>query len=369
MFRRIMVLIHKETLAILRDKKSRRVLIVPVILQLFIFAFAATLDVQNTTIGIVNRDNGERAFELVQRFHGAPTFKKIIYLPSVFEITPFINNQEGIMVLSIDEQFSRNLDAGKTADVQLILDGRRSNASQIVAGYVQDIFSQYNHDFTAKTELVLQNTVLVPRNWFNPNLYFLWKNVPSLSGILTMLIATILTGLSVARERELGTFDQLLVSPLLPSEIMIGKTVPSVIIGMLEGIFIVLAGVFVFGIPFTGSASLLLLSMFVFILSIVGVGLFISALCTTQQQTFLGTYLFVSPSVLLSGFITPIENMPDWFQPFTYLIPLKYYLIIVQGLFLKAMPFRIVLMNLWPMLLIASVSLTSAILFTRKRLA
>ena len=369
MFRRIMVLIHKETLAILRDKKSRRVLVVPVILQLFVFAFAATLDVQNTTIGIVNRDNGERAFELVQRFHGAPTFKKIVYLPSVFEITPFIDNQEGIMVLSIDEQFSRNLDAGKSVDVQLILDGRKSNSSQIVAGYVQDIFDQYNRDFTAKTELVLQNTVLVPRNWFNPNLYFLWKNVPSLSGILTMLIATILTGLSVARERELGTFDQLLVSPLLPSEIMIGKTVPSVIIGMLEGIFIVFMGVFLFGIPFTGSVSLLLLSMFVFILSIVGVGLFISVLCTTQQQTFLGTYLFVSPSVLLSGFITPIENMPDWFQPFTYLIPLKYYLIIVQGLFLKAMPFRIVLMNLWPMLLIASVSLTSAILFTRKRLA
>ncbi len=368
MFRRILALIHKEMLTILRDKKSRRVLIVPVFAQLFIFAFAATLDVQNVTIGILNRDYGEQAFEFVQRFHGAPTFKKIIHLQSISEITPFINNQEGIMVVSIDEQFSRNLDSGKTAEVQFILDGRKSNASQIVAGYAQDITSQFNRDFAARAGLVLQNTVLVPQNWFNPNLIFLWKNVPCLTGILTMLITTILTGLSIAREKELGTFEQLLVSPLLPTEIIIGKTVPSVIIGMIEGAFIVAVAIFIFRIPFTGSVFLLFLSMFVFIMSIVSIGLFISALCSTQQQTLLGTFLFMAPSVLLSGYITPIENMPGWFQPLTYLIPLKYYIVIVQGLFSKAMPFNIVLLNLWPMILIGSVTLTCAVLFTRRKL-
>lgn len=368
MFQRIIMLIYKEFLADVRDKKSRSVLIVPVILQLFIFAFAATLDVKNVSIGILNRDNGGQAFEFVHRFHGTPTFTKITYLQSVFEIEPFIDNQEGMMVLSIDEQFSRNLEAGKPVNVQLIFDGRKSNSAQIVEGYVEDIISQFNHDFATKAGLVLQNSNLVPRNWFNPNLLFLWMNIPSLSGILTMLIVTILTGLSIARERELGTFDQLLVSPLSSMEIIIGKTVPPIIFGMLEGIFISLVGVFLFGVPFTGSVLLFLFSMFIFITSIVGAGLFISSLCSTQQQTFLGTSLYISPSVLLCGFITPIENMPNWFQPFTYLVPLKYYLVIAQGIFLKAMPFDIVFMNIWPMMLLGIITFTCAALFTRKRL-
>jgi ABC-2 type transport system permease protein len=369
MYRRIVSLIYKEILAVWRDKQSRMLLIVPPLTQLLVFAFAATLDVQNITIGILNRDNGEKGFELVQRFHGAPTIKTIHYLKSVGEITPFIDNQRGLMVLSIDQQFSRNLDAGNPANVQLIMDGRKSNTTQIVAGYAATIIDQFNRDFAAQAGIQLQNTDIIPRNWFNPNLLYYWFNVPNLAGVLTMLIGLIVTALSVARERELGTFDQLLVSPILPIEIMIGKTIPAIIIGMIEGTVIVMVGVFLFRIPFTGSFLLLYMSMFVFITSIVGVGLFISSLCSTQQQAILGTYVFMSPSVLLSGFATPIENMPDWLQTVTYLNPLRYFLVVAKGVFLKEMPFDVVFMNTWPMAVIALITLTIATLFFRRRIA
>jgi ABC-2 type transport system permease protein len=183
-----------------------------------------------------------------------------------------------------------------------------------------------------------------------------------------MLVALLVTALSVARERELGTFDQLLVSPATPFEILVGKTIPAVIIGMIEGSIIIFVGVFIFQIPFTGSLLLLYFSMFVFICSIVGVGLFISSLCQTQQQAVLGSFLFMSPSVLLSGFATPVENMPDWLQPLTSLVPLKFYLVIAKGIFLKAMPLEIVLSNVWPLAVIAFFTLTGAAWFFKHRL-
>lgn len=365
---RIVTLIIKELQAVWRDKKSRAVLVVPPLIQLFVFAFAATLDVKNVTLGILNRDSGEQAIELIQRFIGSPTFSHIVFLKSVEEIDPFIDNQYGTTVISIDEQFSRNLDADKPADIQLILDGRKSNSTQIIAGYISNIVDQFNKDFAAKKGIRIQNTELIPRNWFNPNLLYYWFNVPSLSGILTLLVALILTALSVAREREMGTFDQLLVSPAEPLEILIGKTVPSVIISMVEGTVIVLVAIFVFKIPFTGSFTQLYFGMFIFVLCSVGVGLFISSLCSTQQQAILGSSIIMTPSVILSGFATPIENMPTWLQPITYIIPLRYYLVIAKGLFLKSMPWDVVIHNVIPMALIALVTLPLSAWFFRKRL-
>lgn len=368
MWSRILALINKEFLAIWRDKKSRFVLIVPPIVQLFVFAFAATLDVRNVPIGIVNLDGGEQSFELIQRLRGSPFFNRIVHLPSVESATPFIDNMEGVMVLMFDEQFSRNLDAKKPANILMILDGRKSNTTQIVAGYTASIVEQYNHDFAAKLQIKEQNSRLIVRNWFNPNLLYYWYNVPSLSGILPMLVALLVTALSVARERELGTFDQLLVSPLMPIEILIGKSVPAIIVGMAEATFIIFVGVYIYQIPFHGSILLLYLSLFVFISSIVGVGLFISSLVQTQQQAVLGSFVFMSPSVMLSGFATPIENMPQWLQPVTYLIPLRYHLVVAKGTFLKDLPTHVVIENTWPMALIAIGTLTGSAWFFRKRL-
>lgn len=368
MLYRIMTLIRKELLAVLRDRKSRMSIVVPPLIQLLIFAFAATLDVKNVPIGILNRDNGEKAFELVQRFHGSPMFTKIVYLQGVEEIQPFIDNQNGLMVLSIDEQFSRNLDRKKPANVELILDGRRSNTAQIAAGYTGSIVQQFNTDYTARAGIKQQNATLMVRNWFNPNILYLWYNIPSLVGTLSMLVCLIVTTQSVARERELGTFDQLLVSPLLPGEILVGKMIPGIILGMFEGLLMLLIGIFIFGVPFTGSIFLFLIAQFVFVSSISGIGLFISSLSGTQQQAMLGTFVFMMPAVLLSGFATPIENMPTWLQPFTALIPLKYMLIISKGIFLKAMPASIVFNNVWPMVVIAFFTIMGAGLFFRRRL-
>ncbi len=365
---RIRVLIKKELLINLKDKRVRFSLLVPPILQLFIYAFAATLDVKDVPIGILNRDNGEKSIEFVQRFHGSRMFTNIIYLKAVEEIAPFINNQEGLMVLSIDQEFSRKLDAKQPVDVELILDGRKSNTAQIAASYTSDILSQYNQDMASLIGIKLQNTDTFPRNWFNPNILFYWYNIPCLIALLTMLLSLVITSLSVARERELGTFDQLLVSPILPEEILIGKIVPAIIISLAESTVIVLSGIFIFHVPFTSNFLYLYLGLFVFVCSIVCVGICVSSICSTQQQASLGTSCFLAPSVLLSGFSTPIDNMVLWMQYLTYLNPLRYMLVIVRGVFLKDMPFYIIWNNIWPMMIIAGVSFYITIGFFKRRL-
>jgi ABC-2 type transport system permease protein len=368
MIKRTIALIIKELLAIWRDKKSRISILIPPVIQLVLFTFSATLDVKNVPIGILNRDNGRQSFELLQRFRGAPVFSKIVYLSAIEEIAPFIDNQKGIMVISIDEQFSRLLESNKPAIVQLLFDGRKSNTAQIVAGYANNIIARFNADFAAVNRIPQQDTVLIQRNWFNPNILYHWYNVPCLVGLISMLTCLIVTSKAVARERELGTFDQLLVSPLIPIEILAGKLIPGMIIGMLEGSIILVVGILVFQVPFTGSFVLFYLSLLVFVCSISGVGLFISSLCSTQQQAILGVFLFMTPATLLSGFATPIENIPPWLQPITYLFPFRYMLVIAKGIFLKAMPLRIVINQIWPMLIIALFTQTAAALSFRRKM-
>ena len=365
---RILALIKKEFLAVWQDNPSRAVLIVPPILQLILFSFAATLDVKNVSIGIINRDSGQQSNELVQRFSGAPVFTRIIFVKNTESIADEINNQDVVAVIHIDDQFSKNLLSKKSADVQVILDGRKSNSTQIVFGYINQIVDQYNSDIAKIAGVQGSNIVLIQRNWFNPNLHYPWFTVPGLVAILTMLIGLVVTALSVAREKELGTFEQLLVTPLTPIQIIIGKIIPGIFIGMTEGTFILLAAIFVFHIPFTGSILSLYFGMFVFICAIVGIGLFISCLCKTQQQASLGVLLFMVPAVTLSGFATPIENMPVWLQTVTEINPLRHFLVISRGCFLKELPFQDVLTYIYPMVLIAAFNITAATWFFRKRL-
>lgn len=366
MLKRIWSLIWKELLTSMRDPKSRISILAPPLIYLILFASAATLDVKNVPIGILNRDNGAQAFELVERFEGTPFFSRIIFLKSVEEITPFIENQKGVMVVSIGEDFSRKLNERLPAEVQLILDGRKSNTAQILSGYATSIIQQYNIDFSAKEGIGQQNVAIFPRFWFNPNALYVWYNIPSLVCTLTMLACLVVTTQVIARERELGTFDQLIVSPLTTVEMLIGKTTPGILVGMLEGSFLMGVGILAFDVPFTGSLLLFFLSQFIFVSAISGVGLFISSLCFTQQQAMLGTFIFMLPSVLLSGFATPIENMPVWLQPVSYLMPMRYMLINSKGIFLKAMPPDIVLNNIWPMAIIAVFTLSVAGMFFRR---
>ncbi len=366
MFHRIRALIIKELLALLRDKKGRMVLIVPPLMQLFMFSFAATQEVKNQTLAILNLDRGQPALTLEQDFTAATTFSRVIHLQRSEEIPAVINEQQAIAVLWIPPNFSRDLEHGQTAQASFILDGRKTNAAQIIQGYAGRIIDRYRTRLADKGQQSGIN--IVARNWFNPNLDFRWFTVPSLVCILTTVIGLIVTGLSVAREREMGTFEQLLVSPLHPLEILVGKALPALLIAMLEGSLIVVVGVLLLRVPFNGSLPLLFGSMAVFLLAIIGVGLFVSSLSMTQQQAVLGVFMFLVPATILSGFASPIENMPHWLQTISYANPLRYFMTIVRGIFLKDVPVAVVWAQTWPMAIIACVTLSMATWLFKKRM-
>jgi len=368
MWQRIRFLIVKELFAVWRDPRSRMILVVPPVVQLLIFAFAMTQEVTNVRMAVLNQDLGLQSRELVARFAGSPYFAEVRALRGAPEIRTAIDSTDVVLVLQIDQDFSRDLASGRPTEVQLILDGRRSNAAQIVEGYATGIVAQFNRDLVAARGLPHPPSVLVARAWFNPNLTARWSTVPGLIGALTMLLGMVVTALSVARERELGTFEQLLVSPLESIEILIGKAVPAFLIGTGEVSLILAIAVFVLKVPFVGSLALLYAGMAVFLAAVIGVGLFISSLAATQQQAILGAFTFYAPAILLSGFVTPVENMPQWLQLLTLVDPMRYFTAISRGLFLKNMPAVEVGQNLWPMALIALATLSSAAWLFGRRL-
>ena len=363
MWQRIIALVIKELLAILRDPRGRMVIIVPPLLQLVVFSYAATLEVKNADIVILNRDSGKWGHELIQRIDGAPAFRKLIRTEDNKILHELIERQEVIAAVQIGPTFSRDLEARRQGDAQIILDGRRSNAAQIVSGYLSQIIATLADDLATPRQRATTVSI-VPRYWFNPNLTFVWFTVPSLVAIIGLVV----TALSVARERELGTFDQLMVSPLRTHEILIGKLTPPMMIGLVHITLYVLAAVFLFGIPLRGSLLLLYGSAIFYLASVVGIGLFISSLSMTQQQAILGAFVFIVPAVLLSGFATPIENMPEWLQPVTLINPLRYFLIVAKGVFLKDIPLSEVIHNTIPLALIALCTLSAAAWLFRSRL-
>ncbi len=366
MITRLKAQIVKELLSFWRDPKTRITLIMPPLVQLFVFSYAVTLDVTNVTIGVLNDDSGRWSQEMIERLQGSGFVGHLLYADNPNSLTTLIDKREAIAAVHFPADFSRNLVSGAPAVAQVILDGRRANSSQIALGYLNRIAAGLGAEL-AEAQGVQQPAIAV-RHWFNPNLIYRWFVVPSLSGILAMLISLLVTALSIARERELGTFDQLLVSPAQPLEIVVGKAVPALVLGTLLGCAMITAGVLVFNMPFTGSVVLLVMSLMLFILSMVGIGLTISAVCRTQQQAILGTFATVVPTVLISGFTTPVENMPEWLQVISAASPLRYYLVIVRGTFLKALPPADILANAWPMALIALVTLSAAIVIVRRNL-
>jgi ABC-2 type transport system permease protein len=368
MWTRLRALIIKELLAVLRDPRSRLILIGPPIVQLLVFSYAATLEVKNVDLAVLNRDAGYWSAELLNRIGGAPTFRSIRRVERPETLRQAIDLQEALAAIQIGPSFSADIAAGRPAELQIILDGRRSNAAQIVAGYLNTIVGNLAADAARPGPQSAASTVTVPRNWFNPNLDFIWFTVPNLIAVIALLIGLIVTALSIARERELGTFDQLMVSPLRTHEILIGKLVPPLLIGLVHVTIYVLAAIFVFDVPLRGSLVLLYGSAVFYLAALVGLGLFISALSATQQQAILGAFLVMVPATLLSGFATPIDNMPAWLQPVTLLDPLRYFLVIVRGVFLKSLPLGDVVANTIPLIAIAAVTLSAAAWLFRRRM-
>lgn len=372
MFGRLITLIRKELELAFRDPQSRRLLVLPVILQLLLFPFAATLEVRNSVLAVLDQDGGAESRELIQRLAIAAAFSKLLVVHSQQDLTRAIDEQRALLGLEFPSDFSRALAAGRRASILAVIDGRRSNSAQIAAGYAQNVVLSYANELAGSHRPALGGSdpggVLV-RHWFNPNLEYRWFILPVLVAIITTLGSLILTALSVAREREQGTLDQLLVSPLTPGLIMVGKTVPALMIAFSQATLIALAAVFLYHVPFQGSVLLLYVSMLCFALSLAGFGLFISSLCSTQQQAFLGVFSFMVPGIMLSGFVAPVENMPLPFRCLAWIDPLSHFVVIVKGLFLKGYDFPLVWPNLWPLLLIAALTMSTGYWMFRRRVA
>lgn len=371
---RLVSLIVKELLSYLRDPKSRLTLIVPPLMQLLVFSFAATLEVRNVDLAVLDRDHGALSEELVARVGAAGFVDEILAVHDRAELRELLDTRRALAAIELPDDFSREALAGGPARAQVIVDGRRANAGQIALSYLSTIAGRLNEDLRSGAEASRFEPAgggppaLAVRHWFNPNLVYRWFIVPGLAGILSMMLSLLVTSLSIAREREMGTFDQLLVSPAKPLEIVVGKTLPALIVGTVMGNAMIAAGVFVLRVPFTGSILLLEAALVLFILSVVGIGLMLSSVCATQQQAILGVFSIGVPLILLSGFATPVENMSGWLQLVAQANPLKHFLIIVQGTFLKALPGSDVFANAWPMAVIALFTLTLANLIVQRRL-
>lgn len=355
--KRIVALIKKEFIVIWADPKNRAIILGLPLIQLFIFANAITMEVKNIDAAVLDRNKSVESRELLSRFEQSPRFKKFYYVDNEVELKNKIDNQKVQLGIYINNDFSQNLKSGKPTDILIVTDGRQTNSAAIAGNYAAQIISGYETEISNNKGAGINPIV---RNWFNPNLEYRWYILTIIVSMLAAVITLLLTALSVAREREMGTFDQLIVSPLSAFEILVGKTIPPLIIAMLLTSFMTFLVITIFKIPFAGSLLLFFISIFISLFSIVGVGLFISSISNTQQQAILGVITFQMPAILLSGFISPIEDMPITLQYLTLLNPIRFFMVLVRGIFLKGMTLSDVISNWIPLILIGILTLTLA---------
>ena len=364
-------LIKKEFLAIWKDPKSRAIIIMPPLVQLLIFANALTMEVKNVDMMVLDYSNTQESRELIAGFEYSKAvqrtawFGKIIRVNSIEDIEKNIETRNIEAAVIVNSDFAVNLKRGQPAAIQLILDGRNPSTAASMNSYITQVASAFSQKLSANG-LFGSGTAggaaigIEIRNWFNPDVIYQWYLLTSLIVMLAMMVTLILTALSVARERELGTFEQLIVSPYTSVEILLGKTIPPLMLSLIMLSLMTFLLVTFFDVPFNGSFLLFVFSVFIALLSFVGVGLFISSISRNQQQAILGVFTFMMPSILLSGFLSPVEDMPAALQYFTYLDPVRFFMNIGRGMFLKGMQFDDVFVNLVPLGLIALVTLTLA---------
>lgn len=358
-YKRVLSLIIKEFHSIWRDKKSRSVIFLPTIMQLFIFSYAATLDITNIKLGILDYDNTEITREFIRQIKGSRYFDKIYNFKSHKELKNAIDEEKIRVGIFIENNFTKNYKMGNNPSIMVLTDGRRTNSSQIIASYITEIANNFSP--LGQVSRNSKSPFFEVRNHYNPNLSYHLFIVASLMGILPMTAVVLLSSLSLAREKEMGTFDELLVLPFKTSEIIFGKVVVPLFFGLINGIIILLISKIFFNLPFTGSFPLFMLSLSLFLISVVGIGLFISSVCKTQQQAMLGVFVFMFPAILLSGYTSPIENItPEILQQLTVLNPLRFFLVISKGIILKNMNFYYIFLNLLPIVIISALTLTLA---------
>jgi ABC-2 type transport system permease protein len=346
--RRIKYMIKKEFIQIFRDRKMKPIIFVAPVLQLIVFGYAVTMDVANIRTAVYDLDKTSVTREIARRFESSGYFRIVAYPGSDGEVRQLLDKGDVTVVLSFDRRFTSDLEARRRATMQLLLDGTDSNTAQVAAGYASRIISQFSQDLIMKTGYGTGARLDArPRAWYNADLKSRNYNVPGVIAIMVLLVCLLLTAMAIVREREIGTMEQLMVTPIRPAELILGKTIPFAVIGFFDMLLVTLVGVIWFEVPIRGSIPLLSVATAVYLLSVLGFGLFISTISRTQQQAMMASFLFFAPAVLLSGLMFPIENMPSIVQLVTYLNPLRYFLIIIRGVFLKGAGIGI----LWPQFL------------------
>lgn len=352
--RRVLHLMRKEMLELKMDPRLFGVVILAPIIQLTVLGYAATTDVKDVPIVIVDADRSTGSRALIHRFETSANFKIVAMPGSTTEIDPYLDRGEAWMALNIPANFGQAMSSGRASTLQVVADGTDSNSTTVALGYAQALIGGYAQDLAAASLRLRPDATSAPvaapvsaeiRVWFNPRLESRDFMIPGIIALLLLVVTTNLSAMAVVREKELGTLEQLSVTPLARWELIAGKLLPYALIGIIDVVLVLVVAFYWFEVPMRGSIPLLFGMCLIYLLSTLGLGLFVSSLSNTQQQAMLTTtFFFLMPMIYLSGFVFPIENMPDWVQPFTYLIPLRYFLVIVRGIFLKGIGLDV----LWP---------------------
>ncbi|MBI4667004.1 MAG: ABC transporter permease [Nitrospinae bacterium] len=369
MIERIKRMVIKEFIQIFRDPRMKAMVLGAPLMQMLLFGYAVTFDVRNVRLAVYDGDMTYESRELVRRFEASGYFTLTRRLESAGEARDTLDRGGATIVLVMERGFSEDIKARKTAMAQVLADGTDSNTAMIAISYATGIIGRFGTDTGgAKIAAMARPMELKTRVWYNPDLKSRNYNVPGVIAFVIMLLSLLLTSMAIVREREIGTIEQLMVTPLKPVELILGKTIPFALIGFLDMFVVITVAVFWFDIPIKGSITLLAGCTAIYLLSTLGIGLFISTIAATQQQALMATFLIFAPSVLLSGFMFPVENMPVFFQYVTLANPLRHFLVIIRGIFLKG----IGLEALWPqalaLLLLGTIFLTLSSMRFRKKL-
>lgn len=363
--RRLKFIIVKELLTTIKDPRVRTILILPVIVQSIVFGYASTYNLDNVPYALLDHSRSALSAEFAARLDGTGIFHRVVTLQSSSQIAACIDSDAALLVVTIPQDFADRLHAGQQTPLQIITDGRNTTTAGIVAGYVSSVAADFNAWLHGGRQLLKVETI----SWYNPNLITRWMFLPAMLGLLTFLQTMILAGLSVAKEREQGTFDQLLVTPLTPGEILLGKAVPPILIGLLQATLVLLVARFWFAIPFAGSLLTLYLTLFIFLASSVGIGLSISAISKNMQQVMVYCFVLLLPMTLLSGMATPVRSMPEALQYATYANPLRFAIDAFRRIYLEGCGMGDIALNFIPMLIVAAVTMPTAAWLFRNKLS
>lgn len=361
MWERILQIVIKEFRQTLRDPRLRFVVIVPPLIQSIIFGFAVNLDVTTVRLGVMDLDRTNESRNLIDRFSASKSFQLLASASDERQSQDLLDGGKVQAMVRVPAGFGADVARGRQTEIQILVDGANSNTAALVANYASSTVAGYNQDLLRATQLkkLVARTRLGPvkmtmpgvapetRVWFNPELLSRNYFVPGVIVNILMLVTLMLTALSIVREKEIGTMEQIMVTPIRPLELMLGKTIPFALIGMLDMFLVTSAALLIFQVPFRGQILLMVLATALFLLTTLGAGLFLSTISGTQQQAMMSSFFFFQPAFMLSGFSFPIRNMPEPIQYLTYLNPMRYFMDVVRGVFLKGSGLDV----LWPQLL------------------